>query len=325
MQMNRTSITKQRLLLLISLIVLIVVITVSSVFLYFRAQSATADGKVISSEVIKIPGQNPKINIYKIYYYSEGVRTEALLTEPIWSGQYPLIVDLHGGLTFGGDPATYNFPDEYTDGYSVEQISKGPNSAITLYPQYRGYGGSEGEPQGLVGSTLDAHNAINAVKSLLGDKVKEDSLYLIGHSFGGGVALRMASERNDIKAVAAVASYVGSDTIVRWIEDNPEDQSTSAQVFRYYIEDYRHEALVKKGTLLDAIPQIMAPVLFLQGIRDTAVMWQMVEQFVNEMEEAGKTVKLIKYPDGQHDLYYQIPDAGYQIIQWFKEYGFSNR
>lgn len=245
------------------------------------------------------------------------------MSEPVWSGQYPMIVDLHGGLTFGGDPATYNFPDSYTDGYSVEQISKGPNYVITLYPQYRGYGGSEGEPQGLIGSTLDAHNAIQAAKSILGDKVKEDSLYLIGHSFGGGVALRMASERNDIKAVAAVAPYVGSDTIVQWIEDNPENQSRSAQVFRYYIEDYRNEALVKKGTLLDAIPQITAPVLFLQGIRDYMVMWQMVEKVVNHMEEADKTVKLITYPDGQHDMYNKIPDVGHQIIQWFKEYGLS--
>lgn len=322
-QMNRMRKTNRRFLWLISILFLIAVVVVSSVVLFSKTQSSTADGKIISSELIKVPGQNSKLNIYKIYYYSEGVKTEALLTEPIWSGQYPMIVDLHGGLLFGGDPSTYSIPEEITNGYSIDYVSKGSSNVITLYPQYRGYGGSEGQPQGLIGSTFDAQNAIKAATYMMGEKMQKDSLYLLGHSFGGGIALRMASERSDVKAVVAVAPYVGSDTIVRWLENNPRDVTPPAPVFREYIEDYRNESVQNNGNLLDVIPKIKAPVLFLQGTNDNWIMWQAVEQYAKDMEKADKTVKFIKYPGGQHDLLQQFPEAAQQFVNWFKEHGLT--
>ncbi|MHA7967635.1 alpha/beta hydrolase family protein [Paenibacillus sp. CAU 1782] len=314
--------TKRRLLWLISFIVLIAALAASAVILFSKLQSTTPDGTIISSELIKVPGQNPNINIHKIFYYSDGVKVEALLTEPKWSsGQYPMIVKLHGGLIFGAEPVINNLPENILDGYNVENISKESHKVITLYPQYRGYGESDGQPQGLVGSTLDAQNAIKAVQSMVGEKWQQDELYLIGYSFGGGIALRTASERNDVKAIATVAPYVGSDTIVRWLEENPEDETLPAPIYRNTIESFRNEALRNKGTLLNVIPQINAPVLFLQGNYDHSIMWEMVQLFVNEMEEADKTVKFIKYPSGQHNLIQQFPEAEHEIWYWFNEYG----
>jgi dienelactone hydrolase len=63
---------------------------------------------------------------------------------------------------------------------------------------------------------------------------------------GGGVALRTASERQDVKAVVAVSPFVGWDTIIHW--------------------------------LLDRIPYIQTPVLLLQGTGDDFILWQTVQE-----------------------------------------------
>lgn len=300
--------------------VLLLLISLSSiiiVFLLFGSQSASNDGEIISKELVKVPGQNPKLNIYKIFYYSEGTKVEALLTEPIWSGEYPMVVSLHGGLIFGDESSSH-----YDFGYTVEGVSKGSKLVITLYPNYRGYLESEGHPQGLAGSTLDAQNAIKAAKSLLGNKIKANSTYLLGYSLGGGIALKMASELQDVKAVAVVGSYVGADEVVRWLEENPTNISLVISNYRRDIDKYRNEAQNNHDSLLDRIPHIQAPVLFLQGKMDDRVMWQTVQQFADDMEKESKTVKLVMYPNGNHELddqYLQQRDQ--EIEQWFKNYG----
>jgi len=278
-------------------------------------QTAPNDGKIISKELVKVPGQNPKINIYKIFYYSEGTKAEALLTVPNYSGKFPLVVHLHGGRALG-DKSISHFDESV---YTVDGVSKGSRLVITLYPEYRGYLESDGNPQGLAGSTLDAQNAIKAATSMIGDKLKSDSIYLIGTSFGGGIALRLASERHDVKAVVALSPYVGADEIVRWFDEHPTYTST---YYRTHIEDYKNEMTKNNGTLLDRIPDIQAPVLFLQGSGDPNVIWQTVEQLANDMKKANKTVKLIIYPNGNHGLTDQYQyQRNQEIYQWFTQYG----
>ncbi|WP_185118598.1 alpha/beta hydrolase family protein [Cohnella thailandensis] len=282
-------------------------------------QSASNDGEIISKELIKVPGQNPKVNIYQVFYYSEGTKVEALLTEPIWSGEYPLVVNLHGGRLFREESITH-----YDFGYTAESISKASHRVITLYPNYRGYMESEGHVQGLADSTLDAQNAVKAAKSMLGKKIKADSTYLLGYSFGGGVALRMASERRDVKAVAAVSPFVGSDEYIRWLDENPKNSSILIAGWRNNLRDLNDDVHKNNGSLLDRIPDIEAPVLFLQGTGDANVIWQTVQQYADDMEKVDKTVNLVMFPNGNHALDDQNREAANEeIVQWFQKYGLS--
>ncbi|OBZ07555.1 hypothetical protein A8L34_25825 [Bacillus sp. FJAT-27264] len=75
-------------------------------------------------------------------------------------------------------------------------------------------------------------------------------------------------------------------------------------------------------SILDRIPDIKAPVLLLQGTADERLIWQTVQDFAGDLEKAGKTVKLVLYPDGRHGLADKYQDQRNQeVTQWLHTYG----
>jgi alpha-beta hydrolase superfamily lysophospholipase len=110
---------------------------------------------------------------------------------------------------------------------------------------------------------------------------------------GGGVALRTASERQDVKAVVAVSPFVGWDKIIHWLDNNPNE------VWPVIVQELRKRANVyketfrknpgkeKENSLIDRIPDIQAPVLLLQGTGDDLVVWQTVQEFAARMKETS--------------------------------------
>lgn len=305
-------------------IILMLMVTVASCSGCFARQAPDSDGKIISKELVEIPGQNPNINIYKVFYYSDHIKVEALLTVPKIKGKYPLLVQLHGGNVRENKDVSHN----YDFGYTADKIKNSSDQIITLSPEYRGYQESDGHLQGIAENTRDTENAIKAAKSM--GNVEPDSLYVLGTSMGGGVALRLASERKDVKAVVAVSPFVGFDEYIRWMDEHP-DETPSDVVNNFRLQSNYIKYKLKENSsqksdfsILERIPDIQAPVLLLQGTDDENVVWQTVQEFSNDMEKAGKTVKLVLYPNGNHaleDKYQSQRDQ--EMVQWFQKYGFS--
>ncbi|MBA2939726.1 alpha/beta fold hydrolase [Paenibacillus sp. CGMCC 1.16610] len=281
------------------------------------------DGIIVSKELVDVAGQNPKINIYKIFYISDGTKVEAFLSEPKESGKYPLHVTLHGGWAYERPNKTHD-----SFGFQAESLKNVPENVVRIAPQYRGYMGSDGSVQGLAGNTLDTRNAIKAAMSW--GNVLPDSIFLTGASMGGGVALRTASERKDIKAVVAVSPFVGWDTIIQWMDNNtdgvwPDNVQKERKLANEYKDIFsKNPGKEKENSLLDRIPDIQAPVLLLQGTADESVVWQTVQEFANRMKERNKTIKLILYPNGGHGLKDQYQsETSKEIDSWLTEYGLS--
>ncbi|MCA1293654.1 prolyl oligopeptidase family serine peptidase [Paenibacillus sp. alder61] len=122
---------------------------------------------------------------------------------------------------------------------------------------------------------------------------------------------------------------VPKDVNLRWLDEHPdvnspeivaENRETAGYV-RYGLINVNPES---KGdySILDRVPDIQAPVLLLQGTADESLIWQTVQDFADEMEEAGKTVKLVLYPDGRHGLADKYQDQRNQeVMQWLHKYG----
>ncbi len=245
----------------------------------------------------------------------------AYMTVPKASGKYPLVVHLHGGYALErNELAHYDFGFTFGFKYMSDEV-------VYLYPLYRGYLESEGHVQGIAENTRDADNAIKMAMST--GQVKKDSVYLIGASMGGGVALRLASERQDVQSVVGVSPFVGWDVNLRWLDEHPdvnspeivEENRKTAGYVRYTLINFDPDS---KGdySILDRIPDIQAPVLLLQGTADESLIWQTVEDFAKDMEEAGKTVKLVLYPEGKHGLEDKYEDQRNQeSMQWLHKYG----
>jgi dipeptidyl aminopeptidase/acylaminoacyl peptidase len=286
--------------------------------------NAQENGNILSKELIQIQGQTPSVNIYKLFYISEGVKVEAYLSEPKASGKHPLLVILHGGWT-GPQPSQFH---DRSVGFQSESLKYSKDNMIIIESNYRGYMDSEGSVQGLDGNTKDIQNVIKAAISL--GNVKPESIYLLGYSMGGGVALRVASERNDVKAVVAVSSFVGWDEIIHWMDNHPNENSTDIITKERVLANYwktffkNHPGTERENSLLDRIKDIQAPVFFLQGTGDQNVVWQTVEDFAEIMKSANKKIKFNLYPDGQHGLRDQYQNESIkEIDNWFKEYGLS--
>jgi dipeptidyl aminopeptidase/acylaminoacyl peptidase len=277
--------------------------------------------EVLSKELIKLPGQNPNIRIYKMFYRSDNIKVLAYLTVPKARGKYPLVVSLHGGYAWERKELShYNYGFTLGFKYFSDQV-------VGLFPLYRGYMESDGHVQGIAENKRDAENAIQAAIST--GRVIPNSIYLLGSSMGGGVALRLASERQDVKAVVAISPFVGWDATIRWLDEHSDVTSPAIveehRELSYYVR-FRyingHEKSKGDYTILDRIPHIQAPVLLLQGTGDKNLIWQTVQLFADEMEKAGKTVKLVVYPEGQHGLEDKyIDQRNQEINQWLQQYG----
>lgn len=313
---------RSRVVLMILVIPLLTVATLSGCQ---KNDTSPQDGEVeiISKELLEFLGQNPNIDIYKVFYKSDGIKVLAYLTVPKAPGKYPLVVKLHGGRAFEDKNLTHHNSDltyEYMD--MSDQV-------VYLYPAYRGYLESEGHVQGVAENTRDTDNGIKLAMST--GKVKEDSVYLIGASMGGAVALRLASERQDVQAVVGIAPFTGWDVTIRWLDEHPG--ITKPEVvdnFRQYAF-YVRNVLIKghpesEGdySILDKIPNINAPVLLLQGTDDDSLIWQTVQDFAEDLEEAGKTVKFVLYEGGDHGLEgHYLDQRNQEIHQWLQKYGLT--
>jgi dipeptidyl aminopeptidase/acylaminoacyl peptidase len=279
----------------------------------------TKDGAIVSKQLVHVDGQNPNIYIYKIFYISQGVKVEAILTEPKIPSHYPLFVNLHGGYAV----ANPNMTHSYLAGYTPEMVSHMSDQMITIAPEYRGYYESEGTVQDLLGCTIDTENAIKAAGSV--GNVNQDQLYLLGYSLGGGVSLMIASERKDVRAVVAVSPFVGYDEYVKWFSKHPDATTEAERTFKPMVQNWK--ALMetpdnKQESMMSRIPNIQAPVLLLQGTGDKNVIWQTVSQFADDLKNAHKSVKLVIYPGGQHGLHDQNEAASSsEMRDWFEQTG----
>lgn len=281
-----------------------------------------ADGTISSIQQIKtyqsLTGTDVKL--YKMFYWSNGYKVEAFLTEPSKNAKYPLLVNLHGGVVWRNARASVE-----GIGYTAKDVAYFANNhTVMLYPEYQGYMDSQGSVMGIKTDLLDVKNAIKAANSM--SEVKANDTYLEGYSLGGGLALITASQNHDVRAVVAVSPFVGLADFVKWAQSNSKPNSVSnyqmTLIEASYGENINSSAYEERSP---DVQSIKAPVLLLQGTADKHVAWQTVQIFANQMKKAKKTVKLVLYPGGQHGLH-TIPyqsESNQQMTSWFQKYGLN--
>lgn len=276
------------------------------------------NGTIASMKKITVKGQNPNISIYKMYYWSQGQKVEAFVTEPKNSGssRYPLLVNCHGGLAV---PSTVK---DYPSPVTLQAVASSTSNLVTVIPQYRGYQGSAGTVHGILGDTVDTENAIMAADSL--KMVNPNVMYAQGTSMGGGVVLMLDSNpaySKSLRFVVATSPFVGWEVENTWAKQHPSDtldnqRMVSAESF-YGPFSATSSAYIKRSP---DISRMAAPVLLLQGTVDSLVTWQTVQQFANEMKAQHKTVKLVLVPGGDHGLQNHPQAVSKNIAQWYKQY-----
>ncbi|MGE5643278.1 MAG: alpha/beta hydrolase family protein [Byssovorax cruenta] len=172
---------------------------------YLRSRSY-GGGQIEFPEVMD---QNAYFTRYLIRYPSDGLNIYGFADIPNDDQDPPVIIALHGYI----DPAIYNTLD-YTTHYADALAQAG---YIVFHPNLRGYKPSEdGENLFRVGMAIDVLNLIALIKSQSGvtDQLKNansEAIGVWGHSMGGGIATRVITVSEDVKAAVLYAAMSGDE------------------------------------------------------------------------------------------------------------------
>src|SRR5215216_6711661 len=160
-------------------------------------------------EFVEVMAQNLYFTRYLIRYPSDGLTIYGFADIPNDGEVHPVIIALHGYI----DPAVYNTLD-YTAHYADALASAG---YLVFHPNLRGYTPSDnGDNLFRVGMAIDVLNLIALVQSQSGgtDPLKNanrDAIGLWGHSMGGGIATRVLTVTDKVKAAVLYAAMSGDE------------------------------------------------------------------------------------------------------------------
>lgn len=196
---------------------------------------------------------------------SDNLKIKALYKSPATSSM-PVVVLFHGN---GGSIAIRGFrARDYIDngGYGY------------LLAEYRGYAGNPGKPseQGLY------HDARAYMKFLTIDqKIPQNRIVLYGESLGTGVAMQMALEYADIRALVLEAPYTSFPAVA---------QTHMFWMPAYWLVRDRYNNIGK-------IQDVKAPLLVLHGAKDEIVPFK---QGTKVFQNAKTNKRFEAFSEGRH-------------------------
>ncbi|MBI4035371.1 alpha/beta fold hydrolase [Candidatus Daviesbacteria bacterium] len=266
---------------------------------------------------------------YIASYKSEGLQIFGLLSVPMGNnppaGGWPAIIFNHG----------YIPPEQYktTEKYVAYFDAFAKNGYIVFKPDYRGFGDSEGKPEGAYYSpayTTDVLNAFSSLKKYR--EVNSKKLGMWGHSMGGNITLRSMVINPDIKVGVIWGGVVGTydELMNKWHRASP--WTPSEREIQGHITSIRQNLIQKYGTpqqnptfwhIIDPryfLRDISGPLQLQHGLADEEVPPLFSESLKNDLDNLGKPVELYTYPGADHNLSQDLDMALQRSVDFFDKY-----
>jgi|DewCreStandDraft_2_1066082.scaffolds.fasta_scaffold04113_4 dienelactone hydrolase len=164
-------------------------------------------GGLLSIE--RVLERNSSFTRYLVRYPSDGLQMYGFMNVPNQEGRFPVVVVIHGYV----NPAAYQTLS-YTTRYADALARAG---FITLHPNLRGHGLSQGRPEQSPWRLQYAKEILDLVAIIRaqagsGPLTKaRPSIGLMGHSMGGGIAQRVAVVDPSIRALLLYGTMHGND------------------------------------------------------------------------------------------------------------------
>lgn len=244
-----------------------------------------------------------------VSYRSEGLKIYGLLTVPDGErpgGGWPAVVMNHG----------YIPPDVYrtTERYVRYQAALAESGFVTLKPDYRGHGDSEGEALGGYNHPGYTVDVLNAVASLRRDpRVNGDRIGLWGHSMGGQLSLRAMLVDDRLRAASLWAGVVASYDVLatQW-----GDAARQAPELRAL--DRRFMRLLSPNAHLEELRG--RPLQLHHGTADAEVPYAFQEALAADLREAGQGFFAYRYEGDDHNIGQNLETALARDVAFFREY-----
>ncbi|MBE2222752.1 MAG: alpha/beta fold hydrolase [Anaerolineae bacterium] len=236
----------------------------------------------------------PNYTRHLISYPSDGLTIYGFMNTPPTTEPLPVVLVLHGFV----EPDEYDV-EAYTMPYADELAKDG---FLVIHPNYRNYPPSDnGDNLFRAGYAIDVLNLIDIIKTQAGQpgplqNADPNRIFLFGHSMGGGIALRVLTVSQDVRAAALYSSMSGDEQrnfekVIVWSKgtSGTEELAASAEDLQRISPIYHLE-------------NITVPISIHHGTADGVVPPEWSYQLCEQLRELGKEVSCYRYPGEPHNF-----------------------
>jgi dipeptidyl aminopeptidase/acylaminoacyl peptidase len=256
----------------------------------------------------------PLVRAQSVSWTNEGLTVQGWLLAPRSApagSKAPLVVTVHGG------PSSATIPTFVWDGYRADLANAG---YYQFFPNPRGsYGQGEAFTRANIrdfggGDLRDILAGIDAVEKVA--PVDGNRLGLIGHSYGGFMAMWSNTQTNRFKAIVAGAglsdwiSYYGTNGIDEWM------------IPFFGKSVYDDPAPYWDRSAIRTIKQARTPTFIYVGERDIEVPPTQSIEYWHALKAMNVPTTLVIYPDEGHGIRASehILDLRNRTVAWFDHY-----
>ena len=256
-----------------------------------------------------------------ITYPSDGLTIYGFMNVPFGSGPFPVALVLHGYIP----PENYG-TIAYTTRYA-DFLAR--NGYLVIHPNYRNhppsdqteaYAGGRQTHDFRVGYALDVLNLLAIVENQAGTsgplaRADGNALHLLGHSMGGGIALRTIVVYPDVDAAVLYGSMSGDEyqnyeRILVWSEGEVGEEELATAP-----EDMERIAPIHQ------LDRIRTAVGIHHGAEDAQVPPAWSDELCERLQTLGKTVECFSYPGAPHTFHDETDRLFQQrVLEFFNRY-----
>ena len=261
----------------------------------------TYDGRNLRT--VRVLARTAAYTRHAVTFRSGDLRISGVMNVPRGAGPFPVAVLLHG----------YIDPDVYVTGQGLmrEQDYLARRGYVALHVDYRGHAGSDPAPGAEVrlrlGYTVDAINAVLAVRGSALPYLDGDRVGLVGRSMGGGVVYNVLVAQPGLVDAAVAFAPVSSDTVdnfERWTR--PRDEVARRIIARHGEPSEAPDFWrgVSPRTYVDRIAE---PLLIHHGTSDDTCPIGWTRATMRALRVADRDARLFVYPGEEHAFGPQWP------------------
>ena len=234
---------------------------------------------------------------YAVRFRSGHLRISGVMNVPRGTGPFPVLVLLHGYI----DPAVY----VTGQGLMREQDYLARHGYVALHVDYRGHAQSDPAPGAetslRLGYTVDAINAVHAVRRSSLPYLDGARVGLLGRSMGGGVVYNVLTTQPGLVDAAVAFAPVSSDTVdnfERWTAaERPDVARRIVARHGSPADDPGFWRGVSPRTYFDRVTE---PLLVHHGTSDSTCPPRWSRTTVAALRAAGADVRLRWYEGEEH-------------------------
>jgi dipeptidyl aminopeptidase/acylaminoacyl peptidase len=254
------------------------------------------DGTIIEKQ--RFPSPNPRIELYIVTYWCQGLKIKGLLAEPKEEGQYDGFLYLRGGIKNVGKVRV---------GRIVQFASQG---FVVMAPFYRGNQGGEGNEDFAGEDRYDAIAALTILKKH--QKVNDERIHVFGFSRGGVMALFTGILDTSVKSIVCWGGV--SDMTLTYFE-----RLDLRRMMKRVIGGTPNKVpeLYRWRTPLYDLQDIQAPVLVIHGKNDHNVSIEHSHRLEKRLKELNYPVEAWYFDEFTH---YFPPKINRKVVQELTEW-----